>query len=118
MSGNAYTLPESELERLLAEDAPCGDATTFPLGIGDRPGRLVFRARQAMIVCASEEARRVRAQTGREYDVLLAVEDDLLYLTVNDILERPRRLLGLCEYHIWGPVNGDILHRLTYYQFL
>ena len=59
MSGNAYTLPESELERLLAEDAPCGDATTFALGIGDRPGRLVFRARQAMVVCASEEARRM-----------------------------------------------------------
>lgn len=59
MSGNPYTLPDSELERLLAEDAPCGDATTFALGIGDRPGRLVFRARQAMIVCASEEARRM-----------------------------------------------------------
>ena len=59
MPGNPYTLPESELERLLAEDAPCGDATTFALGIGDRPGRLVFRARQAMVACASEEARRM-----------------------------------------------------------
>ena len=59
MSGNPYTLTDSELERLLAEDAPCGDATSFALGIGDRPGRLVFRARQAMIVCASEEARRM-----------------------------------------------------------
>ena len=59
MSGNAYTLPDSELERLLAEDVSCGDATIFALGIGDRPGRLVFRARQAMVVCASEEARRM-----------------------------------------------------------
>ncbi|MFZ2973152.1 MAG: ModD protein [Ferribacterium limneticum] len=59
MSGNPYTLPDSELERLLDEDVPCGDATTFSLGIGDQPGRLVFRARQAMVVCASEEARRM-----------------------------------------------------------
>ena len=59
MSGNAYTLPDSELERLLAEDVSCGDATSFALGIGDRPGRLVFRARQAIVACASEEARRM-----------------------------------------------------------
>lgn len=59
MPGNPYILPDSELTRLLDEDVPCGDATTFALGIGDRPGRLVFRARQAMVVCASEEARRM-----------------------------------------------------------
>ena len=59
MSGNLYTLPDSELEHLLAEDAPCGDATSFALGSGDRHGRLVFRARQAMVACASEEARRM-----------------------------------------------------------
>ncbi|NTV70371.1 MAG: ModD protein [Azonexaceae bacterium] len=59
MTSNPYTLPDSELIRLLDEDVPCGDATTFALGIGDQPGRLVFRARQAMVVCASEEARRM-----------------------------------------------------------
>lgn len=59
MSGNPYILTDSELERLLAEDVPCGDATTFALGIGEQAGRLVFRARQAMVVCASEEARRM-----------------------------------------------------------
>ena len=59
MSKYPYTLPDNELERLLDEDVPCGDATTFSLGIGDQPGRLVFRARQAMVVCASEEALRM-----------------------------------------------------------
>jgi molybdenum transport protein len=59
MPGNPYTLPDSELIRLLDEDVPCGDATTFALGIGDQPGRLVFRAREGMVVCASEEARRM-----------------------------------------------------------
>lgn len=54
-----YCLPDEELERLLREDAPCGDATTFALGIGQRSGRMVFRARHDMVVCASEEARRM-----------------------------------------------------------
>lgn len=56
---NPYTLPDAELERLLAEDAPAGDATTFALGIGGRRGRLDFRARFPMVVCGSEEARRM-----------------------------------------------------------
>ena len=54
-----YRLPDSELERLLHEDAPCGDATTFALGISDQPGRLVFRARYPMVICGSEEAQRM-----------------------------------------------------------
>jgi len=54
-----YCLPDSELERLLHEDAPCGDATTFTLGIGERPGRMTFRARHEMLVCGSEEGRRM-----------------------------------------------------------
>ena len=54
-----YTLPDHELERLLAEDAPAGDATTFALDIGQCRGRLDFRARFAMVVCGSEEARRM-----------------------------------------------------------
>lgn len=54
-----YQLPDTELATLLHEDAPCGDATTFALGIGDLPGQLVFRARYDMVVCGSEEARRL-----------------------------------------------------------
>lgn len=56
---NPYTLTDAALDRLLQEDAPCGDATTFALGIGEQPGRLVFRARYEMVVCGSEEARRM-----------------------------------------------------------
>ncbi len=54
-----YLLPDAYLENLLQEDAPCGDATTFALGIGQQPGRLVFRARYDMVACGSEEARRM-----------------------------------------------------------
>jgi molybdenum transport protein len=56
---NPYTLPDPELERLLGEDVPAGDATTLALAIGERPGRLDFRARYEMVVCGSEEARRL-----------------------------------------------------------
>ena len=56
---NPYRLPDATLETLLADDAPCGDATTHALGIGDRPGRMIFRARGAMTLCGSEEALRM-----------------------------------------------------------
>lgn len=54
-----YTLPDADLEALLRDDAPQGDATTFALGIGDQPGRMVFRARGDMALCGAEEARRM-----------------------------------------------------------
>jgi len=56
---NPYTLTDTALELLQQEDTPSGDATTFALGIGEQPGRMVFRARYAMVVCGSEEARRM-----------------------------------------------------------
>ena len=54
-----YRLTDTELEALLQDDTPCGDATTFALGIGEAAGRLVFRARYDMVVCGSEEACRL-----------------------------------------------------------
>jgi molybdenum transport protein len=52
-------LNDTDLENLLADDVPAGDLTTDSLWIGAQPGRLAFRARQAMTVCASEEAARL-----------------------------------------------------------
>ncbi len=56
---NPYTLPDALLETLLHDDAPCGDVTTFALGIGRRPGRMAFRARHDMTLCGAEEALRM-----------------------------------------------------------
>lgn len=56
---NPYTLPDHELEALLHDDAPCGDATTHALGIGQQAGQMHLRARQAMTLCGVEEARRM-----------------------------------------------------------
>jgi len=52
-------LNDSHLQALLEDDVPCGDLTTQTLGIGAKPAQLEFRARQAMTLCASEEAVRL-----------------------------------------------------------
>lgn len=52
-------LNDHSLQALLDDDAPCGDLTTHSLVIGAQPAQLVFRARQAMTVCATEEAARL-----------------------------------------------------------
>ncbi|MCR6632523.1 MAG: ModD protein [Magnetospirillum sp.] len=57
-------IADSDLDRWLAEDVPYGDLTTHALGIGARPGRMVFRARGAMVAAATEEAARLIAKAG------------------------------------------------------
>lgn len=54
-----YTFPDPQLEALLQDDAPWGDATTWGLGIGECQGRMEFRARHEQVVCCSEEAVRM-----------------------------------------------------------
>ena len=87
---NPYQLPDHFLESLLQEDSPCGDATTFALGIGQQPGHLVFRARQEMVLCGSEEARRMGELRGllavgplRESGSRLKAGEEILRLNGN-----------------------------------
>ena len=61
-----YTLTDIELDALLADDAPWGDATSWGLGISTHPGRMLFRARHAQVVCGSEEAARMGVLRGLE----------------------------------------------------
>lgn len=67
-----YTLPDPALEALLADDTPQGDATSFALDICDRAGRMVFRARHDMVLCGSEEARRMGELRGLQASGLMA----------------------------------------------
>lgn len=55
-----------QLLALLDDDVPCGDLTTHALRIGAQPAQLEFRARQAMTVCATEEAVRVFELAGAQ----------------------------------------------------
>jgi molybdenum transport protein len=57
-------LPDSELDRFLEEDCPYGDLTTHLLGIGSRPGRIVFTTREETVICCVEEAARLLERCG------------------------------------------------------
>ena len=61
---NPYILTDTELECLLQDDSPWGDATSWGLGISDVPGRMEFRARHAQVACCTEEAARMGALRG------------------------------------------------------
>src|SRR5215510_10886490 len=58
------TIPDDDLRRWLAEDVPYGDLTTHALGFGNRPGRVRFEARQAMVAARTEEAGRILTLAG------------------------------------------------------
>lgn len=64
MNHNPYCLADDELQALLRDDCPYGDATTSGLALGAQPGRLGFAARQAMVVCGAEEALRLGELNG------------------------------------------------------
>ena len=57
-------IPDTEIDRWLAEDVPFGDLTTHALGVGERPGRMAFEARDTLVVAASEEAARLLVRVG------------------------------------------------------
>ena len=63
---NTNITPDHQLELLLSDDVPCGDLTTETLNIGGKDARIVFSARQPMVVCASEEAVRLFELAGAE----------------------------------------------------
>jgi len=65
-------LSDHDLFRLLEDDVPSGDLTTDTLRIGGQAGRIEFRARQAMTVCAIEEAARLFELVGAQAEVLVA----------------------------------------------
>lgn len=59
-------LSTTEIEKLLAEDAPYGDLTTDVLGIKDARGHIRLAARSAMTVAGIEEAQALFALAGVE----------------------------------------------------
>jgi molybdenum transport protein len=65
-----HRLSDTALQALLDDDAGGGDLTTHALGIGARPARLRFHARQPLTVCASEEAARLFELAGARASLL------------------------------------------------
>ncbi len=54
----------TELERLIADDAPYGDLTTDAIGIGNMPGELAMAARDTMVAAEVESAAALLELTG------------------------------------------------------
>lgn len=61
---NPYVLADSWLQQLLSDDVPYGDLTSWVLELGQQSGQMQFSARYAMVLCGSEEARRLGEMQG------------------------------------------------------
>jgi len=57
-------LTDVDIERLAEEDLRFGDLTTRVLGIGGKPGRMTFTARQNLILSGASEAVRLLRRLG------------------------------------------------------
>jgi molybdenum transport protein len=78
---------DTDIDRLITEDAGFGDLTTTASGISDLPGVMRFAARHAMVACATEEAARLLARLGARVELLTrsgqAAEPGTLLLTAS-----------------------------------
>jgi molybdenum transport protein len=59
-------LSNEAITRLIEEDVPYVDLTTFGLGIAQQPGYLEFYTRHPTVICATEEAVKVIETCGAE----------------------------------------------------
>ncbi|PAW78179.1 MAG: ModD protein [Verrucomicrobia bacterium Tous-C9LFEB] len=59
-----FTIGDDTLERWLREDAPYGDLTTATLGLRGQPGRIRFHSRESLVLCGTEEVRRIFEKLG------------------------------------------------------
>ena len=55
---------ENDIDRLIEDDAPLGDLTTFSMDIGNKAGAVTMKARQEMTISGTEEVKRVFEKTG------------------------------------------------------
>ncbi|MDR3463992.1 MAG: ModD protein [Beijerinckiaceae bacterium] len=64
LASERLRLTDADIERLAEEDLRFGDLTTRALGIGGKPGRMTFRARQSLVLCGASEAARILHRLG------------------------------------------------------
>lgn len=50
---------EDEIDRLVEDDVPLGDLTSYSLGIGNRQGTITLKARHSMVISGTEEVSRL-----------------------------------------------------------
>jgi molybdenum transport protein len=57
---------ENDIDRLIEDDVPAGDMTTFLLGLAGKKGKIELYARSPMTLCCTEEAVRMYRKVGLE----------------------------------------------------
>ncbi len=55
---------DAEIDRIIAEDLPYLDLTTYVMGIGEELGAMEYFTREACVLCGTEEASRVAVKLG------------------------------------------------------
>ncbi len=78
---------ESEIDRLVEDDVPYFDLTTFVLGIGNKEGEITYSSRHETVVCGTEECRRILEKFGAK--VLGSVPSGTL-VSAGEVLLRAR----------------------------
>ncbi|MDD4457432.1 MAG: ModD protein [Syntrophotalea acetylenica] len=63
---------EAWLDRIIEDDIPYGDLTTESLGIGSKPGKIVFSTREPTVICGTEEAARIFKKLGAQINRITA----------------------------------------------
>ncbi len=63
---------EEELDRILNEDVPYLDLTTYMLGIEDKKGRISYTARHDMVICGTEEVKRIFEKFRVDIEIFMA----------------------------------------------
>lgn len=64
-------IPQSEIDRFLAEDAPYGDLTSYLLELDNHCAHMTFSARGPMVLSCSEEAARLITTAGGKINSFL-----------------------------------------------
>lgn len=72
-----WILPETDIDRLIFEDAPGGDLTTECLDIGSQHGRLALAARDPMVLAGVEVAAQMMRRVGLDVRLHAASGDRL-----------------------------------------
>ncbi|AIQ62012.1 Nicotinate-nucleotide pyrophosphorylase [carboxylating] [compost metagenome] len=57
-------IPDESIDKMIGEDIPYLDLTTWALGIGDYKGKIEYYSREKAVLCGTEEVLRIFAKLG------------------------------------------------------
>lgn len=70
-------IPDEIIDKLMAEDVPYIDLTTWVLGIGERMGEIAYFTREDAVLCGTEEVLRIMERLHIDVDMSLPSGSDI-----------------------------------------